>query len=91
MSLLIQYKAQLKALSGIAEESIANLSENATLSDILDQIIHKHAALGSVLMKDGIRNPSIMIFLNQKQVSASDNPLVNEHDRLMLMSPIAGG
>lgn len=91
MALQIHYKAQLKALTGIAKESVTLNAQSASLTMVLKMLSERHPSLQEALLPNGVRNPSTMVFLNQKQVTLSDNPDLSDADNLILMSAIAGG
>ncbi len=91
MALQIIYKSQLKALTGVSEEQVSLPSDGVGLANVFQLLVEKHISLNEVLLPEGSRNPSVIVFLNNKQVSVSNNPLVSSKDSLILMSPIAGG
>lgn len=89
MSVSVVYKAQIKRLAGVSEETVAAQKE---LNDLLQSLCEgKSDEFANLLFKENSRSPNLLIFLNKMQVSLGSNPLVSEGDSLLLMSPISGG
>ncbi len=90
MSIHIQYKAQIKRLAGLSSEVIP--ADKIALTVLLQSICEeKSANFTDLLLKTGQRNPNVLVFINQKQIAAHDNPDVLSGDKVLLMSPISGG
>lgn len=87
MKVTVKLWGQLKHLS---ENEKLNV-EAESLSDVFFQIAKDFPQLELALITDGKPNISILIFINDEQVSIDNPPALNDGDRITLMSPISGG
>jgi len=88
----VRYMAQLKQGAGVTCEEIA-LSAPCSMRDLLLALADRHGtSLRSLLLTaDGSLQPTILVFVNDEQVSANDGPALKDGDIVTLLSPIAGG
>jgi molybdopterin converting factor small subunit len=88
----VRYMAQLKQAAGAACEEVA-LPAPCHVCDVLLALADRHGApLRSLLLDAGDSlQPTILVFVGDEQVSASDGIALNDGDILTLLSPIAGG
>ncbi len=88
----VRYMAQLKQAAGAACEEVA-LPDPCPVRDLLLAIADRHGtSLRSLLLDaDGSLQPTILVFVNDGQLSANDGPALKDGDVVTLLSPIAGG
>lgn len=91
MKITVEYASQIKRVTGTETEEY-ELEENGTLQDLILLVSQKHdAELHSLLFKEEILHPSILLFVKDNQVRWEDNPELADGDRVTLLSPISGG
>lgn len=84
MHVTVHYLAQLKRLAGVAEERL-EVPVGATLAHAIQQLAAAHGAdFRSIVL-----GPSLLIFVNDAQVTSSAT--LSDGDRITLLTPMAGG
>ena len=92
MLVKVQYTTQLKAAIGQSEEPI-ELANDATLSDLIQQLVVKHAETFSRLVLDSNGNllPSILLCVDDEQVSGDLSTALADGSVVTFLSAISGG
>ena len=92
MIVTVQYTTQLKAALGVAQEQV-QLSDNATLSELLNQLTQQHGSSFTdlALMEDGELLPSIIVCIDDQQLSAKQDLSLQDGNQVMFLSAISGG
>lgn len=92
MSITIQYETLLKRAAGTASD-IVEVDGTCDVREVVHQIAHRRGdPLESLLLDaSGKVRSSVLIFLGDRQVSASDSHVIRDGDVVTLMSPISGG
>ncbi len=92
MRVTVQYSAQARQAAGRSYEEIV-LPDNATLTALLQHLAQSHGDLMRRLLLDADNNPhpSVLIFVNEEQVTWSAPPVLHDGDDIILLSPVSGG
>jgi molybdopterin converting factor small subunit len=92
MQVNLEYTAQLRRAAGVRWELI-ELPEAATLQDALHAAVARHGAefQRQVLTPSEARQPTLLCFRGEQQVSTAANPILQAGETITLMSPISGG
>lgn len=92
MNVKVQYTTQLKAAIGHAEESV-ELPDGGTLGDLLNSLCSKYpdAFAKLVVGESGDLHPSIILCIDDKQVSADASLALNDQSTVTFLSAISGG
>jgi molybdopterin synthase sulfur carrier subunit len=90
MTIHVSLPAQFAELAGGAEELEV---EGATVGEVLQRLAAQHPPFRPLLWRDGQPNPVIVLFVNDKQLSAAAAPStpLQDGDRLLLLSAVEGG
>ncbi len=92
MVVTVQYTTQLKAALGIDQELI-ELDDDATFASLLKQLEKQHGSSFAdlVLLADGRLLPSIIVCIDDRQLSADQDIPLRDGNQVMLLSAISGG
>ncbi|MCA9214722.1 MAG: MoaD/ThiS family protein [Planctomycetales bacterium] len=92
MLIKVQYTTQLKAAIGVAEESF-DIAIGGTVADILQAVADKHGDAFRQFAVDshGALLPSILLCVDDEQVSDGDGRTLAEGSVVTLLSAISGG
>jgi len=92
MPVTIEYVAQLKRVAGISTESLESV-ENQSLSKVIRFLCEQHGeALANILLTPSNEiSPTLLLFLNDEQISLDENQLIQDGDTLTISTPISGG
>lgn len=92
MRVTVYYTAQARAAAGCDDETI-ELADGATALEALQLLCRRHGeGLGRILMQESLQpRPAIAVFVNERQVNWQAPAALREGDRVLLLSPIAGG
>ncbi|MGD9856406.1 MAG: MoaD/ThiS family protein [Planctomycetaceae bacterium] len=92
MSITILYETLLKRAAGTASD-VVNVDRTCSVKEAIRQIARlKGDPVESLLLDaSGAVRPSVLIFVGDRQVSASDLHTLRDGDVVTLMSPISGG
>lgn len=88
----MHYLAQLRRATGTASEKI-DLDGSATLTSLLAVLAGQHGESfrRALLDEKGSLRPTILVFVNDEQVSQPEQVLLKQGDSVTFLSPIAGG
>ena len=92
MKIVIKYFAQVKVEAGKQSEQL-DLKPGVTLQECVNEICKsKTSGFKKILFdENGSYGDTVVLILNSNQTRYDENPVLNDGDELMLMSPIAGG
>lgn len=92
MKIRIEYTAHLRRAAGTAGEEI-ELPESSTVSEAIEAALAKHGDefRAQLLDADGNVHPSLVIAVNDEQVSLESAGELREGDTVVLLAAIAGG
>ncbi len=92
MKLKIKYTAQLKKEAGVGEE-YREVAEPVYVEHLLADIAKSRGeGVQNILFDEaGKRRESIVLVLNNEQVTTAELTGLRDNDELLIMSPIAGG
>lgn len=92
MQITVQYEAQARRAAGIASETV-EVAEGCSVSDCIRQVADAAGEPLQAILIDaaGAVQPSLLTFLNDVQITQSDESLLAAGDILTLMTPISGG
>ncbi len=92
MPITIQYETLLKRAAGTGSE-ILDVDGAEDVKSLIRQIARRRGDPLQSLLVDaaGDVRCSVLIFIGDQQVSASDSPALHDGDVVTLMSPISGG
>ena len=92
MTITVQYETLFKRAAGTSSEQV-DVDEPCRVEDVLQEVAGRHTETLRPLLLDatGDVRPSVMIFVGDRQVTASDSPMLRDGDIVTLMSPISGG
>ena len=92
MKLRIHYTTQLKAELGTDSEEI-EAPDGSRFADVLRILAKKHMATFRLLVIDanGQLLPSILLCVDDEQISPDDNPVLSSGDSVTFLSAISGG
>jgi len=93
MQITIQYESQARRAAGIRSETIEVADASCSVTDCIRRIADGHGeALKSILMNtNGEVQPTLLVFLNDRQIVRGDETTLSDGDTLTLMTPISGG
>jgi len=92
MPVTIEYVAQLKRAAGNATESL-EITENQSLSNVSRNLCEQDGeSLANILLTPADEiSPTLLLFLNDEQISLDENQLIQDGDTLTISTPISGG
>ena len=92
MDIHIHYATQVKRAAGIRSESVS-VADGCTVHMLIREIAGRHGEnLQRLLLNEkGEVRPGLLLFLEDTQVAAGDDPPLTEGATLTIMSPISGG
>ena len=92
MNIVVKYLAQARPAAGRAEETVA-LHESASIRDLLHRVADAHGvALRHLLLtSDGQPHPSLLLFMDDRQVQHPAARKLCDADEIILLPPMAGG
>lgn len=92
MQLTIRYETLLKRAAGVASQTF-EFDEASGVGAVVVQLASQtNDKIKSMLVDaSGSVQPSLLIFVNDRQVTASEAVSLSEGDEITLMSPISGG
>lgn len=92
MNVELEYTAQLKRALGRGRESL-EFADGAVLFEVMSELSARYgdAAREVLYLENGDLNPSIALFVNDKQVFSAAETRIRDGDRVTLLCPIAGG
>lgn len=85
MSVTLKFSGQCRLAVGFDTKSIDIINPTLLIELVTEQ------SLSSLLASDGHINSSILVFVNNKQCTNSDELVVNDGDEVTFMSPMSGG
>jgi molybdopterin converting factor small subunit len=90
MNIVVEYTAQLRDRTGCESEPF-DVSDDATLADVLKAVVDRHGAdvAGLLLDEDAAPSASLLCFIAEEQVVGSAT--LSDGDVVTLMTPISGG
>lgn len=92
MKIQLDLSTQLQERAGLSSNEIT-LDGPCGIQEAAQAIIQSsRAELKAFLFDDdGRLRPAILLSINDRQIDWQENPIVNEGDRISILSPIAGG
>ncbi len=92
MLIAVEYTAQLKRTAGVGRETI-DVPEGTTVRSAIGHIAEQHdEPMGKMLLTSGGDvQPTLLLFLGDRQIAAGEDPVLNDGDTLTIMAPISGG
>ena len=92
MQLTIRYETLLKRAAGVARQTL-EVDETDDVRKVVTQLASQASDKVKSMLVDasGSVQPSLLIFVNDRQVAASESCSVSDGDEVTLMSPISGG
>ncbi len=92
MQLTIRYETLLKRATGVATQTL-EIAEGCDVRDVVSRLAQEASDAAKSMLVDasGSVQPSLLIFVNNRQVTASESCKVTSGDEVTLMSPISGG
>lgn len=92
MQVTIRYETLLKRAAGVAEQTI-DVAETHDVSEVVGELASQANDKVKLMLVDAVGNvqPSLLIFVNDSQVNASESCPLSDGDEITLMSPISGG
>lgn len=92
MKITIEYMAQLAAAAGTPEES-REVEAETTPGALLEQLVAEkgEAFAAMALDPNGAPRPSLLCFVDERQVHWSETTPLRDGARLCLATPMAGG
>ena len=92
MQVTIRYETLLKRAAGVASQTL-ELDETDDVREVVSELAaHANDKVKSMLVDgSGSVQPSLLIFVNDRQVSATESVSLADGDEVTLMSPISGG
>ncbi|MFV0446506.1 MAG: MoaD/ThiS family protein [Planctomycetaceae bacterium] len=92
MQITLEYTAQLRRAAGCRTEQM-DVPEGCNLTQLLHVAADKHTPefRNLLLMPTGERQPSLLLFLEDHQLLAGADPVLDAGARVTIMSPISGG
>ena len=92
MKIVVEYTAQLKRAAGAAAETI-ELAESSTLDALLASLAARHGEEFRGLLFNGAggRQPSVLVFVADRQIPREEAVELVDGQVVTLVSPISGG
>jgi len=92
MQITIQFETQVKRAAGVSAETV-ELGDGATIQQSIERVADpSRERLRSFLVgKDGQVLPTVLVFVNDRQVACDDPTPLHDGDTVTIMSPISGG
>ncbi len=92
MTITVVYTTQLKAALGVSQEQI-ELGTPCNLATLLDALRQRHASVFSELVSDakGRLLPSMIICVDDEQIDASSETVIQAGSTVTFLSAISGG
>jgi molybdopterin converting factor small subunit len=92
MKVTVHYMAHLKGAAGIGSEAI-ECDTNCRTSALVQLVAARHnEALRRLLVDgEGRLQPTILLFVNDRQVAYGEDLALKDGDEISFLSPIAGG
>jgi molybdopterin converting factor small subunit len=92
MHVAVRYLAQLKQASGRPGEQL-EVPSPCSIDELFSQLAQRRGPALRDLLLDaaGRRQPTILVFLGDRQVAPEESAQLREGDVVTLLSPMAGG
>jgi MoaD family protein len=88
VNVTVRYHSQLRQHAGTASESL-QVPEGTAVLDLLRAVAGRRVDLSPYLLHEGTKRPSLLVFVNARQVD--ETHALRDGDEVILMTPIAGG
>lgn len=92
MKITVEYSAQLKRIAGTGSQ-VVEVDSDGSIRTVIEKVAGEHGDdfRGFTLNGTGDLQPTILLCVNDEQVSWASPPPLNDGDVVSLLSPIAGG
>ena len=91
MQIHIKYFAQIKSKAGKSSEML-ELENGTSLQGCIKKLCKNNKQIKDILYNEsGVYRDAVILVINSQQTRYAENPMMNDGDELMIMSPIAGG
>jgi molybdopterin converting factor small subunit len=91
MRVTVKYMAQVRHAAGTAVEQV-DLNPPCSLAELLAQLAHRREGLrGLLLQSEGQLQPSLLLFVGDRQVAAGEGVSLKDGDVVTVLAPMAGG